>query len=485
MKKLAEIIRKSSELTIVGDEQVEIRDFCLDSRQAIEGSLFVAKKGLLYDGHLFIISAIANGAQCILCEYMPEEFSHGVCYVITAKLNLVLSELLNEFYEYPSNEIILIGITGTNGKTTTASLLFEMFESLGYKCGLISTVQNRIHEVTYESTHTTPDIVSLYKMIYQMKIQGCSHVFMEVSSHAIDQERILGLNYTGGVFTNITHDHLDYHHTFKNYINAKKKFFDILSKDAFALFNMDDVNGAIMVQNTLARKLSYGILNMADYKAKILDNNLYGLQLKINQHEIHTRLIGEFNAYNLLAVYAVADQLGIHIDEILLQLSTLHSVEGRFDWIQNGSNKKIGIVDYAHTPDALEKILQTLRKIKSPKQSIITVVGCGGNRDKSKRPKMAVIAVELSEKVIFTADNPRDEDPEEIIKEMEAGVVNLNSHKHISITDREQAIKTACLLSNFSDIILVAGKGHEKYQEIKGKKFPFDDKEKLKTFLLN
>ncbi|MEP7196385.1 MAG: UDP-N-acetylmuramoyl-L-alanyl-D-glutamate--2,6-diaminopimelate ligase [Saprospiraceae bacterium] len=485
MKKLADIIQSAKGISIYGSDQVEINNFTLDSRKVDRGFMFIAKKGLSNDGHKFIDSAIELGGTCILCEILPDNLIEGITYVQSNVLNQDLVEMLKSFYADPSTKIQLVGITGTNGKTTTATLLYELFKNLGFKCGLISTVRNLICDEEVEATHTTPDIVSLFQLLHAMVTKGCTYVFMEVSSHAIDQDRIAGLHYTGAVFTNITHDHLDYHKTFKNYIQAKKKFFDHLDKQAFALINADDVNGAIMIQNSAARKYTYGILNMSDYKGKILENSLDGLHIKINQHELHSILIGEFNAYNLVSVYATAELLGMKEEEILIGLSALKSVEGRFDWFQNVENKKIGIVDYAHTPDALEKILNTIRKIKKSNQSIITVVGCGGNRDKTKRPQMAAIAVELSDKIIFTADNPRDEDPLEILREMEGGVRKDFSTKYISIPDREQAIKTACLLSNYSDIILVAGKGHEKYQDVKGIKYSFDDKEKLKTFLLN
>lgn len=485
MKKLADIIRNTQGLQVIGDLNVWLSDFCLDSRKVVPDSLFVAKKGTSQDGHHFIEAAIKQGAKAILCETMPAVLAPEVCYIRSEEIDVTLASILNEAFHFPSENIELIGVTGTNGKTTTTTLLFNLFENLGYRCGLISTVQNKIHDLILESTHTTPDIISLYKLLSQMVDRSCKFVFMEVSSHAIDQKRIQGLKFKGAVFTNITHDHLDYHLSFKNYINVKKKFFDDLDKSSFALVNRDDIHGEVMLQNTKAKKYRFGIQNMADYKAKILDNSLYGLHLKINQQEVHCRLIGEFNAYNILCVYAVAELLGIVPDEFITELSALQSVDGRFELIHDEKTKKTGIVDYAHTPDALEKILQTIQKIKKPEQSIITIIGCGGNRDKSKRPKMAAIAIELSDKVIFTADNPRDEDPEDILKDMKAGVEVKDSSKFISIIDREQAIKTACLLSKHSDIILVAGKGHEKYQEVKGKKFPFDDKEKLKTFLLN
>lgn len=483
MKKLENLLPKTGGFNIKGSPQASVKGFSLDSRKIEDFFCFVATKGSITDGHQFIDSAINSGASVVLCEVFPNELHDEVTYVQTNDVIQLLANLLNSFYEKPAEDIKLIGITGTNGKTTTATLLFDMFSQLGYKCGLISTVKYVIDQEVHESTHTTPDIISLYKLLAEMKKQSCSYVFMEVSSHAIEQRRIEGLNYDVAVFTNITQDHLDYHKTFKNYIYAKKKFFDQLGEKAHALINVDDPNANVMVQNTKAKVHSYGILNMADYKGKILENSFYGLQLKINQHEIHSSLIGDFNASNLLCVYSVAHLLGIQEEEILIRLSALKSVDGRFDWFKNNESNKIGIVDYAHTPDALEKILHTIQKIKRPQQTIITVIGCGGNRDKTKRPLMANIAVTNSEKVVFTSDNPRDEDPLEIIKDMEAGVDGKLIQKYISLVDREQAIKTACLLSNSTDIILVAGKGHEKYQEIKGKKFPFDDLQKLKLYL--
>lgn len=483
MKKLEDLIVNCKNLKIKGSTAISVSGFNLDSRKCSDSQCFVARKGLTQDGHQFIDAAIANGAKVILCEIIPERILENVTYIETQEMMISLSQMLNVFYNYPSHHMKLIGITGTNGKTTTTSLLFELFRSLGYKCGLISTVKYVIDQEVHESTHTTPDIINLYSLISKMRDQGCSYIFMEVSSHAIDQERIAGLKYDLAVFTNITQDHLDYHLTFDKYIKAKKKFFDDLNPAAHALINVDDSHAKVMVQNTTAKVSTYGIRNMADYKGKILENSFYGLQLKINQYELNSTLIGDFNASNLVCVYAVAHLLEVKDEEILIHLSTLRSVDGRFEWFRNNENNKIGIVDYAHTPDALDKILQTIQKIKKPTQSIITVIGCGGNRDKLKRPIMARNAVELSDKVIFTADNPRDEDPQVIINEMEAGVESLQKQKYLSIVDREQAIKTACLVSNSSDIVLVAGKGHEKYQEIKGIKIPFDDVEKLKLYL--
>lgn len=485
MKKLADIIRDLSQVQIYGDAQIMISGFCLDSRKVQKGNLFVAVRGSVQDGNIYIPSAIQSGAAAILCEQIPDSPLSGVTYIRSDDLNGVLASMLNEWYGNPSSSVKLIGITGTNGKTTTASLLYELFTHWGFKCGLISTVQYRVHQKVYDSSHTTPDIIRLYALLDEMVREGCTYVFMEVSSHAVDQNRIRGLQYAGAVFTNITPDHMDYHGTFSKYIAAKKKFFDGLQGGAFALYNTDDPNGHIMVQNTKATKFSYGLKNMAVYKGKILDNNLFGLHLSINKAEVHTRLIGEFNAYNLVCVYAVAELLGQPKEEILIGLSSLPPVEGRFEWFRSPEKNVIAIVDYAHTPDALEKILTAIRKIQQKDQSLITVMGCGGNRDRSKRPVMGEIAVRMSDKVIFTSDNPRDEDPEEIIKEIAAGVHEVHPSKHICITDRAQAIKTACMLANFSDIILVAGKGHEKYQEIKGVKYPFDDLEILKTILLN
>jgi len=483
LKSLTELLTGRTDITVYGNQEILILDIQQDSRLVKSGSLFVAQKGLLADGHSFIDQAIEKGAVAILCESEPSKKVDGICFVVTSSINGVLPDILNHYFDSPSQKCKLIGITGTNGKTTTATLCYHLFESLGYKSGLISTVTNRIHDKEIPSTHTTPDIISLYKLLNAMIEEQCSHVFMEVSSHAIDQGRIGGLYFTGGVFTNITHDHLDYHKTFSNYINTKKLFFDQLDKTAFALTNIDDIHGEVMLQNTKASKYTYAIRTLADYKFKIIENSFIGLHLKYNNHEWYSRLIGEFNAYNLLAVLSIALLLGEDEADILEKLSMQKSVAGRFEWIRNEQNGKVGIVDYAHTPDAVEKVLDNISVLRKGEQQIITVIGCGGNRDVTKRPEMARIAVEKSDKVILTSDNPRDEDPLLIIADMEAGIDESKKSKYLIIEDRDQAIKTACMISKQNDIILLAGKGHESYQEIKGKKYPFDDKEKLKTYL--
>lgn len=483
MKSLTELITGRTDITVYGNQEILILDIQQDSRLVKSGSLFVAQKGLLSDGHSFIDQAIDKGAVAILCESEPSKKVDGICYVMTRSIKEILPDILNYYFDNPSQKCKLVGITGTNGKTTAATLCYHLFESLGYKSGLISTVTNRIHDKEIPSTHTTPDIISLYKLLNAMIEEQCSHVFMEVSSHAIDQGRIGGLYFTGGVFTNITHDHLDYHNTFSNYINTKKLFFDQLDKTSFALTNIDDIHGEVMLQNTKAIKYTYAIRTLADYKFKIIENSFMGLHLKYNAHEWYSRLIGEFNAYNLLAVLSIALLLGEDEADILEKLSMQKSVAGRFEWIRNEQNGKVGIVDYAHTPDAVEKVLDNILMLRKSEQQIITVIGCGGNRDVTKRPEMAKIAVKKSDKVILTSDNPRDEDPLLIIADMEAGIDESMKSKYLIIEDREQAIKTACMISKQNDIILLAGKGHESYQEIKGKKYPFDDKEKLKTYL--
>ncbi|MCH2044677.1 MAG: UDP-N-acetylmuramoyl-L-alanyl-D-glutamate--2,6-diaminopimelate ligase [Saprospiraceae bacterium] len=457
----------------------EIQDLTFDSRRSKAGSVFVAICGSQVDGHLYISKAIAQGAKVIVCEQVPEELAQGVSYLIVKNSQETLGYLAANFYEHPSRNIQLVGVTGTNGKTTTASLLYKLFTQLGYAVGLISTVEHRIGKDRIPSTHTTPDALTIQALLAQMSEAGCEYAFMEVSSHAIDQERIHGLHFTGGVFTNITHEHLDYHGTFQNYIYTKKRFFDQLPATAFALSNADDRRGEIMLQNTKARKFYYALRKMADFKTKILENNLSGLILDLENREFHTQLVGDFNAYNLLCVYAVANLLEANKEEVLQVLSKLGAVEGRFDYIQ-ASNGIVGIVDYAHTPDALEKVLNTINKVRTGTEQIITVVGCGGDRDVVKRPLMAKIATQYSTQTILTSDNPRTENPDSIIRAMETGVPASHKHCTLSITDRRQAIRTACKLAKAGDIILVAGKGHEKYQEINKQRFPFDDKEELR-----
>ena len=461
----------------VGHSNREISKVVFDSRKAEAASLFVAVHGTQVDGHRFIEKAIISGATVIVCETLPEKIDESILYIKVANSAAALGMLAHNYYQHPSKKLQLIGVTGTNGKTTTVTLLHRLFSELGYKVGLLSTVENKIGQKTIPSTHTTPDALAINALLDEMVNQGCQYAFMEVSSHAIHQERINGLVFKGGVFTNISHDHLDYHETFKAYINAKKKFFDDLPKTAFALTNVDDKNGKIMVQNTKAKIATYGLRRMADYKAKILDNRIEGLHLIVNEQELYCRLVGVFNAYNLLAVYGVGNLLEFNEVELLTILSNLTAAEGRFDTVIK--NEKVGIVDYAHTPDALVNVLDTIQTVAKHSQKIITLVGCGGDRDKVKRPIMAKVACEKSDMVILTSDNPRSEDPNAILADMEKGIPEEANHKVLVISDRKQAIKTACKFAKAGDIILVAGKGHEKYQEIKGEKFPFDDKQTL------
>lgn len=483
MKLLADILPGTTEFGIVGSVSKKVCGFTFDSRKANENTAFVAKKGTQLDGHDFIQDAITKGCLIVFCERKPEVVSDVVTYIYSSALSTLLGKVLNRFYDGRLAELKLIGVTGTNGKTTVARLLYDLFTSLGYKCGLLSTVENIIRSEVIPATHTTPDQISLFALLNEMHLKNCSHVFMEVSSHAIDQARISGLQYSCAVFTNITHDHLDYHGTFKEYLYTKKKFFDELNEEALAILNKDDVNAGVMAQNSKARQIFYSFQNISDHKARILENSLNGLHLQFDQLEWHSKLIGVFNAYNLLAVYVTAISLGEQKSEVLQKMSLLNPVEGRFEYMVNQQTGKNAIIDYAHTPDALQKIINTILEIKKNEQQLITVVGCGGDRDKLKRPIMAKIACMLSDKVIFTSDNPRGEEPSEIIKEMIEGVEEKYVERYLIIEDRQQAIKTACLLAAKNDIILVAGKGHEKYQEIKGKKLPFDDKKLINTFL--
>jgi UDP-N-acetylmuramoyl-L-alanyl-D-glutamate--2,6-diaminopimelate ligase len=450
-----------------------------DSRKVKKGSLFVATKGTNIDGHTFIQKAIESGAVAIVCEELPDTQENGITYVKVSNAGYSLGIMVCNFYDNPSEKLKLIGVTGTNGKTTTVTLLFNLFKSLGYSVGLLSTVENKINTTSIVATHTTPDAISLNELLHTMVEQNCEYVFMEVSSHAVVQHRIAGLNFTGAVFTNITHDHLDYHKTFDEYIKAKKTFFDMLPSTAFALVNKDDRNGVIMIQNTKAKRYTYALKSVADYKCKIIENHLAGLFLNIDNLELWVKLIGTFNAYNVLAVYATAVLLKLDKTNILTALSNLNSVEGRFQYVKS-PNGIIGIVDYAHTPDALKNVLETIKDIRTGNEQVITLVGCGGDRDSAKRPVMAAIACEYSNKVILTSDNPRSEDPEEILNQMQKGVNPVDVKKTLRITDRKEAIRTACTLGNAGDIILIAGKGHEKYQEIKGVKHAFDDLEILK-----
>lgn len=478
MKNLEELLYGVSVLGQKGSADVDVLSVCFDSRQVKPGSLFVAVSGTITDGHAFIEKAISLGANAVVCEDFPETINGKVTYIQTKDSAKALGLIASNFYNNPSANLKLVGITGTNGKTTVATLLYQLFEDMGYKTGLISTVQNHVHKTIVPATHTTPDPVALNKLLSDMVIAGCDYCFMEVSSHAVAQHRIEGLEFTGGVFTNLTHDHLDFHITFDAYLKAKKAFFDGLHKSAFALVNVDDKNGKVMLQNTAAHKKTYALKTAADFKAKIIENQFSGLLLNIDNAEVWFKMVGSFNAYNLLAVYATAVLLEQDTLKVLTVLSRLQGAEGRFDYITSPSGI-IGVVDYAHTPDAVQNVLSTIQNIRKGTEQVITVLGCGGDRDKTKRPVMAQVACDWSDKVILTSDNPRSEDPEQILKEMDAGVMPNNRRKALTIVDRKEAIRTACHLAKPGDIIVVAGKGHEKYQEIKGVKHPFDDKQIL------
>ncbi len=479
MAVLQDILYKVHIRSVQGNLGVQVTDLQIDSRKVTAGSCFIAIKGTAQDGHNYIEAAVMKGATSIVAEQLPPALSGEVSYILVENSAVAAGYMSDNFYGSPSSKMKVVGVTGTNGKTTIATLLFKLFSGLGYKCGLFSTVQNQIADVVLSATHTTPDAVSINALMRQMLDKGCSHIFMECSSHAIQQHRITGLHFTGGIFSNITHDHLDYHKTFDEYVRVKKSFFDNLPSDAFAISNADDKRGLVMLQNTHAKKHLYSLRSLAEFKGKILENNLTGLLMNINEQEVHFRLIGEFNAYNLLAVYGAAICLGEEKQRILQVLSNLTGAEGRFDYIVSPGERIIGIVDYAHTPDALLNVLSTLKKLRQGHEKVITVVGCGGDRDKTKRPVMAEVACEHSDKVVFTSDNPRGEAPEDILKDMEAGLQPSLRRKYISIPDRREAIKTAISLATKDDILLIAGKGHEKYQEIKGVKYPFDDKQVL------
>ncbi len=477
---LQDILYQVAIRSVQGQTAIDITALQLDSRKVESGNCFIAIKGAAIDGHHFINTAIQQGATAIVCEQMPTSVVAGVVYVEVENSGIAAGMMAHHFYGDPSMKMQLVGVTGTNGKTTIAMLLFKLYTCLGYTCGLISTVQNQIGTTIIPSTHTTPDAIQLNQLLKQMVAAGCAYVFMEVSSHAIHQNRIAGLQFTGALFSNITHDHLDYHHSFDEYIRVKKSWFDHLPSTAFALSNADDKRGMVMLQNTIARKKYYSLRTLADYKGKLLENSLSGLHLTVDETEVHCRLIGEFNAYNLLAAYGAAICMGANKSMVLQVLSSLDGAEGRFDYSISPKEKIIGIVDYAHTPDALLNVLVTIKKLRQGNEKIIAVVGCGGNRDKTKRPIMAEVACEHSDKVIFTSDNPRNEDPLEILNDMQAGVNAVAKKKVLSIADRKEAIKTAVSLANPEDIVLIAGKGHEKYQEIKGVKYDFDDKQVLK-----
>lgn len=476
MALLKDILYEVPIRSVKGPPVNNITDLQIDSRKVTHGSCFIAIKGSHTDGNNYIENAIASGASVIVCEQLPLVENKNVQYVVVENSAKASGIMAHNFYGQPSEKLKLVGVTGTNGKTTIATLLYKLFSSLGYTCGLISTVQNQIGTQTLSATHTTPDPISLNELLAKMVSNRCTHSFMEVSSHALHQHRVAGLHFAGGIFSNITHDHLDYHKTFDEYISVKKSFFDQLPSSSFAISNADDKRGLVMLQNTSAKKYLYSLKTMADFKGKILDNSLTGLMLTINDIDVHFKLIGTFNAYNLLAAYATAICLGEDKQTVLQILSNITGAEGRFDYMISPKNKVIGIIDYAHTPDALLNVLATIKKIRQGPEQIITVVGCGGDRDKTKRPVMAEVACEHSDKAIFTSDNPRSEDAVEIIKDMESGVSITAKKKYISIADRREAIKTAVNLSNNKDIVLVAGKGHEKYQEINGTKYPFDDK---------
>jgi UDP-N-acetylmuramoyl-L-alanyl-D-glutamate--2,6-diaminopimelate ligase len=476
---LKDILTVISPLQVVGDTSVEITGLCIDSREVVKGSVFIAVKGTVVDGHNYIEKAIADGAVAIVCEVLPANTEAGIAYVLVKDSASVVGLLADAFYGAPSSSMKVVGITGTNGKTTTVTLLYKLFKELGYKVGLISTVQNYIDDTVEPSTHTTPNAIAIQRLLHKMAEADCEYVFMEVSSHAVHQHRIAGIRFAGAAFSNITHDHLDYHKTFDEYIRVKKKFFDDLPAGAFALTNIDDKRGMVMLQNTKAEKHTYSLKAPADFKGKVLENNLSGLVMTIDHHEAHFRMIGTFNAYNLLAVYGIAVLLGEDKLRVLSILSDLQGAPGRFEAIVSHNDKVLGIIDYAHTPDALINVLATINQMRDKQQQVITVIGCGGDRDKAKRPIMAEVACEHSDRAILTADNPRSEDPEVILNEMESELSATQKRKVLRITDRREAIKTACALAQPEDIILVAGKGHDTYQEIKGVKYPFDDKEIL------
>ncbi len=486
MKQLSDILYKVRIEQLFGRTDMEVKHITFDSRAVQKGSLFIAIKGTQLDGHDYISKAIAQGAVAIVCEKWSDsqwsdnsKLSDNATIVVVKNSSEALSFIAGNFFDNPSEKMQLVAITGTNGKTTVATLSYHLFRSLGYKCGLISTVQNEIDGAIIPSTHTTPDAIQINELLAKMLEAGCTHCFMEASSHAIHQNRVHALDFDVAVFTNITHDHLDYHETFDKYIKAKKQLFDDLPAHATALINNDDKRASVMVQNTKATVKTFSLKSMSDFKASILENSFLGMVLQIEGLELHSRLIGEFNAYNLLSIYAIAVVLGIEKIDALSAISKLGAAEGRFDYIVSPKEKIIGIVDYAHTPDALKNVLSTIKAIRTHNEQVITVVGCGGNRDKAKRPEMTRIACELSTKVILTSDNPRNEKPEDIIEEMKQGIEPLHYKKVLSITDRKEAIKAACMMATAKDIILLAGKGHEKYQEINGVKYPFDDKKVL------
>lgn len=484
MKKLSDLLYKVSIEKLIGNVGSSIKNISFDSRKIESGYIFFAIKGYDLDGHKYIPQAITQGATVVVCEELPEELSDYVTYVQVKNSSIALGIVASNFYDNPSEKLTLAGITGTNGKTTTTTLLYNLFTQLGFRCALLSTIENRISDKVLNSNHTTPDPITINQLLAQAVDEGCQYAFMEVSSHGIHQNRLAGLTFKIGAFTNITHDHLDYHQTFSNYIAAKKKFFDELPKTAIAITNMDDKNGLIMLQNTNAKKVTYSLKSNSEYKGKIIENRLDGMLLQFNNQEFWTVLAGKFNAYNELLAYTIASELGFDSLDIVTALSKLQRVKGRFETYVSDDKKYI-IVDYAHTPDALQNILEAINQSRTRNEKLITVFGCGGHRDKEKRPKMGNIATRLSDLAIITSDNPRDENPDEIIQEIETGIEPQNTNKYLSITNRKQAIRTAIKMAAPKDIILIAGKGHENYQEINGKHFPFDDMKIAKELLKN
>lgn len=482
MLALRDILYKVSLVSASGDMSKTISSICFDSREVKKDSLFVAISGTQVDGHDYISKAVEKGAVSVVCQKLPEEINPEVTYVAVNNSAESLGIMASNFYGNASQKLKLVGVTGTNGKTTIATLLYTLYRKLGYSVGLLSTVENKVDGAIIPASHTTPDAIQLNELLATMVDKGCEYCFMEVSSHALDQSRVAGVHFTGAIFSNISHDHLDYHKTFDNYIKAKKKLFDRLSSDAFALVNVDDKRGNVMLQNTKAAKTTYALKSVANYKARLISNTLHGLELEIESKNVWFKLIGDFNAYNLMAAYGASVMLGEDREDVLTALSSLDAAEGRFEVVESDADIT-AIVDYAHTPDALKNVLETIAEFRTGNEQVITVVGCGGNRDASKRPLMASIACKMSDKVVFTSDNPRDEDPQKIIEDMKGGVSPADYKKTVVLADREEAIKTACLMAGAKDIILVAGKGHEKYQEIEGVKHPFDDKEVLGRML--
>lgn len=482
MRKINDILRQCDVIEVIGDDSRYVSGLAFDSRKCSEGMAFFAIKGTQVDGHDFIDRVIEQGCKTVVCEHIPEILKDDVTYYVVGNTAKTLGYAASEFYGRPSEKLRLVGVTGTNGKTTIATLLYRLFSNAGYPCGLLSTIENRINDIVVPSTHTTGDQLQINEMLNRMVEAGCEYAFMEVSSHAIDQDRIAGLRFEGGIFTNLTHDHLDYHKTVAAYRDAKKKFFDNLPQEAFALTNLDDRNGMVMLQNTKAIKKSYSLRTDADFKGVVMESYFDGMEMRVNGRNISTLLVGRFNASNLLAIFGAASLLGMNDDELLKEISKLHSASGRFQMIHSEAGV-IGIVDYAHTPDALKNVLDTINDIRTHNETLITVAGAGGNRDAAKRPEMAETAVTRSDRLIITSDNPRNEDPDEIIRQMRSGVGGEYYSKVLCITDRKEAIRTAAALAQKGDIILVAGKGHENYQEIKGVKYHFDDVEELSNAL--